>query len=293
MADFVIVTDSTADLPVEYLEDNNIVCMNMSYTVDGEVYSGKTGKELPWKEFYRLMREEEKMPTTSQINPEEIKDTFEELIQKGNKEILYLAFSSGLSGTCNNGKIAAQDVMEEHPDVKIIVIDSLSASLGEGLFVYYAARMRLAGRTMEETAEWLNANVQNFVHVFTVDDLHHLYRGGRVSKTTAIIGTMAGIKPILHVDKEGHLIPIDKVRGRKKSLSRLVDYMGQHMGSRRKDNEIVFISHGDALQDAQYVAGQVEERFGIKNFMVAPIGPTVGTHSGPGTIALFFLGEER
>ncbi len=293
MADFTIVTDSTADLPVEYLENNNVACMNMSYTVDGETYSGNTGKELPWKEFYRLMREEGKMPSTSQINPEEIRNTFEKLVETGSRKILYLAFSSGLSGTCGNGQLAAQDVMEEHPDVKIIVIDSLCASLGEGLFVYYAVRMRLAGKSMEETADWLKANVRNFVHVFTVDDLHHLHRGGRVSKTTAVIGTMAGIKPILHVDNEGHLIPVNKVRGRKKSLCALVDYMEKHMGSRRKDNEIVFISHGDALQDAQFVAGQVEERFGIKNFMIEPIGPTVGTHSGPGTVALFFLGDAR
>ena len=293
MADFKIVTDSTADLPADYLERNHIACMNMSYILDGETYSGDTGRELPWKDFYRMMREEGKMPSTSQINPEEIRKHFEEYIKEGNTEILYLAFSSGLSGTCNSGRIAAEDVMEDHPEVKIIVVDSLCASLGEGLFVHRALEMKKAGKSMQETADWLNSHVQNFVHVFTVDDLNHLYRGGRVSKSTAVIGTLAGIKPILHVDKEGHLVPIDKVRGRKKSLLKLVDYMADHMGSMTEENNVVFISHGDALEDAGFVAQQIKERFGIKEFMCNHIGPTVGAHSGPGTIALFFMGEER
>lgn len=293
MGEFKIVTDSTADLPADYLEEHGIACMNMSYMLDGETYSGDTGRELPWKDFYRMMREEGKMPTTSQINPEEIRGHFEEYVKEGNTEILYLAFSSGLSGTYNSGRIAAEDVMEEHPGVKIIVVDSLCASMGEGLFVHRAVEMKKAGKSMQETADWLIANIQNFVHVFTVDDLNHLHRGGRVSKTTAVIGTLAGIKPILHVDKEGHLIAIDKVRGRKKSLLKLVDYMESHMGSHREDNDIVFISHGDALEDAEFVAEQIKERFGIDKFLISHIGPTVGTHSGPGTIALFFMGDER
>lgn len=289
---FKIITDSTADLPREYLQEHNIGCIPISYILDGVTYGRE--KELDWKEFYAMMRNEGKMPTTSQINPAEAREYYEEYIQT-DKEILHLAFSSGLSGTCSNIRMAAQEIMEEHPDVKIVVVDSLCASMGEGLFVHKAVRMRDTGKSLEETAQWLNANVQNFVHVFTVDDLFHLYRGGRVSKTAAVIGTLAGIKPKLHVDSEGHLIVIGKIRGRKKSLNALVDYMEEKMGSWKQENleDYVFISHGDALEDAEYVRDQIKERFGIRNFLISHIGPTIGAHSGPGTIALFFMGESR
>lgn len=289
---FRIVTDSTADLPEEYLKQHDVGCMPISYILDGITY-GKE-KELDWKEFYRMMREDGKMPTTSQINPEEARKYFEEFTE-GNHEILYLAFSSGLSGTCNNIRIAAEAIMERYSNVNIIVVDSLCASLGEGLFVHKAVKMRDAGKSMEETADWLNNHVHNFVHVFTVDDLFHLYRGGRVSKTAAVIGTMVSIKPKLHVDNEGHLIVIGKVRGRKKSLSALVDYMGEKMGSWADENrdDCIFISHGDALEDAEYVRDLIQERFGFQNFLINHIGPTIGAHSGPGTIALFFMGESR
>ena len=289
---FKITTDSTADLPVSYLKENNVGCMPISYILDGVTCGGD--KELDWKEFYAMMREQGKMPTTSQINPAEAKEYFEEYI-KTDKEILHLAFSSGLSGTCGNMRMAAEEIMEEHPDVKIVVVDSLCASMGEGLFVHKAVKLRDQGKSLEETAAWLNENVQNFVHVFTVDDLFHLYRGGRVSKTAAVIGTLVSIKPKLHVDSEGHLIVIGKVRGRKKSLSALVDYMEEKMGSRVQENkdDYVFISHGDALEDAEYVRDQIRERFGMEHFMINHIGPTIGAHSGPGTIALFFMGESR
>lgn len=288
---FKLVTDNTADLPLEYLKENNVDYMVLSYILDGVVY-GKE-KELDWKEFYAMMREG-KMPTTSQVNPDEAKRFFEESI-KENKEILYLAFSSGLSGTYNSGRIAAEEVMEEHPDVKIVVVDSRCASLGEGLLVHKAIKMRDEGKTLEETAQWINDHIKNLVHVFTVDDLFHLYRGGRVSKTAAVFGTLASIKPKLHVDDEGHLILIGKVRGRKKSLNALVDYMGEKMGSWEQENkeDYVFISHGDALEDAEYVRDQIKERFGMEHFLINNIGPTIGAHAGPGTIALFFMGESR
>ena len=289
---FKIITDSTTDLPKEYLEEHDVGCLPISYILDGVTYG--RDRELDWKEFYAMMREQGKMPTTSQINPAEAKEYFEEYI-KTDKEILHLAFSSGLSGTCGNMRMAAEEIMEEHPDVKIVVVDSLCASMGEGLFVHKAVKLRDQGKSLEETAAWLNENVQNFVHVFTVDDLFHLYRGGRVSKTAAVIGTLVSIKPKLHVDSEGHLIVIGKVRGRKKSLSALVDYMEEKMGSRVQENkdDYVFISHGDALEDAEYVRDQIRERFGMEHFMINHIGPTIGAHSGPGTIALFFMGESR
>ena len=188
---FKIVTDSTADLPVEYLKEHDLGCMNLSYIMDGVTYG--QGQELPEKEFYALMRQG-KMPTTSQVNPEEAKAHFTEYL-KENKEILCIAFSSGLSGTYNSMRIAADEIMEEQPDCKIIVIDSLCASLGEGLLVHKAVTLRDQGKSMEEVAEWVKNNRLHLVHVFTVDDLYHLYRGGRVSKATAFVGTLAGIKP--------------------------------------------------------------------------------------------------
>lgn len=287
---FKIVTDTTADLPEAYIAEHNLGVMSVCYMINGETYSRE--KDLDWKEFYRLMREEEKMPTTSQINPEAAKEYFTEYL-KESKEILYIAFSSGLSGTYNSARMAAEEIMEERPDVKIKVFDSKGASMGEGLLVHKAVQLQQQGKTMEETADWLETHALNLVHVFTVDDLNHLYRGGRVSKTAAVIGTIAGIKPILHVDDEGHLIPIQKKRGRKKSLTALVDYMEEKIGSFRDKNDIIFISHADALEDAEAVRDEVKERFGIDNFLISHIGPTIGTHSGPGTVALFFLGDSR
>lgn len=286
---FKIITDSTADLPKEYMQEHNVGCLYLSYIVGGETYGGE--KELPWKEFYKLMREGN-MPTTSQMNPEEVKEYLSECL-KADKEILYLAFSSGLSGTYNSARLAAQELMDENPDCKIIVIDTLCASLGEGLMVHKAVTMRDENKSLEEVADWVQNHIQNLVHVFTVDDLYHLYRGGRVSKSTAFIGTLAGIKPKLHVDKEGHLTVIGKVRGRKKSLTALVDYMEEMMGSYADSNDIFFISHGDALEDAEFVRDQIRERLGIEKCLISHIGPTIGTHSGPGTIALFFLGDAR
>jgi len=213
---FKLTTDSTADLPEEYLQKNEISCINLSYILDGVTYGPE--RNMSSKAFFKMMREG-KMPTTSQVNPEEAKIFFESLIG-AHKEILHLAFSSGLSGSYNNTRLAAEEVMEEHPDCRIVVIDTLCASMGEGLMVYKAAKLRDEGKSLDEVVEWIEMNRLNFVHAFTVDDLNHLFRGGRVSRATAIIGTLAGIKPILHVDNEGHLVNIDKIRGRKKALPR-------------------------------------------------------------------------
>lgn len=286
---FKIVTDSTADLPAEYLKEHDLGCLNLCYIVDGVTYGHD--KELPCKDFYNLMRDG-KMPTTSQINPEEAKEYFEECIKK-DKEILCLAFSSGLSGTYNSMRMAAEEVMEEHPDCKIIVIDTLAASLGEGLLVYKSVQLRDAGKNIDEVAAWVRENMLHMVHIVSVDDLFHLHRGGRVSKTTAVVGTLAGFKPTIHVDNEGHLINIGKVRGRKKSLQALVDYMELKTKNYPEKNDLVFISHADDLEAAEYVRDMIKERFGIDNFLINYIGPTIGSHTGTGTIALFFFGESR
>ncbi len=291
MEAFKIITNTTADLPMDYIEENRLGLIYFNYIMD-EVSYGKD-KELEWKEFYRLMREEGKMPTTSQVNPQQYKEYFEVFL-KENKNLLYISFSSGLSGSCGNAMLAAEELMEEKEDCRIIVVDSKCASMGEGLFVHKAVMMKNQGKSMEETADYLNELVPHLTHVFTVDDLNHLYRGGRVSKAAAIVGTIAGIKPILQVDDEGHLIPLSKVRGRKKSLNALVDYMEQKVTDGYLDkNDIIFISHGDALEDAEYVKAEIEKRFGITEFKINHIGPTIGAHSGPGTIALFFEGNSR
>lgn len=290
MESFKIITNTTADLPMDYINEHHLGLVYFNYMMDGNSY-GKDA-ELDWKEFYRLMREEGKMPTTSQVNPVQYKEYFTEFL-KENNQLLYLSFSSGLSGSCSNAMLAARELMDEREDCRIVVVDSKCASMGEGLFVHKAVQKKLQGDSLDETAQYLQDLVPHLTHVFTVDDLNHLYRGGRVSKTAAVVGTIAGIKPILHVDNEGHLIPISKVRGRKKSLNSLVDYMAEKTKGCLDRNDVIFISHGDALEDAEFVKHEIERRFGIHNFIINHIGPTIGAHAGPGTIALFFEGTSR
>ncbi len=290
MDSFLITTDTTADLPEDYLTKHNIDTLSLTYTLEGVTYDRE--HPLDVKEFYNTMRNGS-LPTTSQVNPETAKTTLKDIAEKNQCDILHIAFSSGLSGSYGSVRIAVQELEEENFPYRILVVDSLCASLGEGLLVHKAVTMRDQGASLDETAKWLEENKLHIVHNFTVDDLNHLYRGGRVSKTAAFIGTIINIKPILHVDNEGHLIPLSKVRGRKKSLISLVDSMEKQMGSYRDQNNIVFISHGDSVEDAKFVAKLVKERFGIESFLINYVGPTIGAHSGPGTIALFYMGEYR
>ncbi|HIR76707.1 MAG TPA: DegV family protein [Candidatus Choladousia intestinipullorum] len=289
MGDYLITTDNMTDFPEEYIKEHDLPMMSLTYFLDGVMYTAENS--LSSEEFYKKMREG-CMPTTSQVNPEEAKEKLLQFLQL-NKNIIHIAFSSGLSGTCNSVRIAAQELSEEIPDCRITVVDSLAASLGEGLLVHKALEKQKAGLSYDEMVNWLEENKLRICHNFTVDDLFHLYRGGRVSKAAAVLGTMINLKPVLHVDDEGHLIPLSKVRGRKKSLNTLVDNMEKQMGSYREENDIVFISHGDCYEDALYVQEQVKKRFGIERFLINPVGPTIGAHSGPGTLALFFMGEKR
>lgn len=289
MDNYIITTDTTADLPENYIAEHKLGIMSLTYTIDGETYSRE--HPLDVSEFYAKMRAGS-MPTTSQVNPESAKEILLPYLKEG-YDILHIAFSSGLSGSYNSVRIAAEELSEDFPERKIIIIDSLAASLGQGLLVHKAVSMKESGADMETIAKWLEDNKLHVVHNFTVDDLNHLYRGGRVSKTTAFLGTMVNIKPILHVDDEGHLIALSKTRGRKKSLQALVDSMEKQMGDFRNQNDVVFISHGDCLTDAEYVAQLIKERFGIDSFMINYIGSTIGAHSGPGTVALFYMGNFR
>lgn len=287
MQNYIITSDTTCDLPTYYTEEHNIDLIPLYYNIDDVIYGDEITMEP--SEFYNKMREG-KMPTTMACNPDTVEKKFRKYLDKG-LDVLHIAFSSALSSSYNTAAIVARELSEEYTDNKIIVIDSKSASLGEGLLIYKAVQNRDNDMSIDDNAKWIDDNKLHFCHQFTVDDLHHLHRGGRVSKTTAIIGTMINVKPVLHVDNEGNLVSLNNVRGRKKALNSLVDNMEKNC--KNYDNDIVFISHGDCLEDAQYVAEQVKKRLGIQKFMINYVCPTVGAHSGPGTIALFFMGDVR
>lgn len=287
MKEFVITTDSTVDLPKDFLEEKGITVLALSYILDGVTYREMDG--LSGKEFFDKIRKGS-LPTTSQVNPEEARAVFEKIVKEG-KDILHIAFSSGLSGTYNSCRIAAEELMEDYPGTRIAVIDSLCASMGEGLLLYKAIELREQGKSLEEIATWVEENKLHVCHNVTVDDLFHLHRGGRVSKATAVLGTMVKIKPIIHMDNEGKLMVIGKERGRKKSIVNLVDRMEKQMGD--YDNSVCMITHGDCEEDALYLKSLLEERFGIKQVIIHGIGSVIGSHTGPGVLAVFFMGNER
>ena len=230
------------------------------------------------------------LPKTMASNIDTVIKKFREALDAG-KDVLHIAFSSGLSSSCNNAQIAAGMLKEEYPDRKINVVDSLCASLGQGLFVDAAVRKRKEGMGIDELTAWLEENKLHVCHMFTVDDLKYLKNGGRISRATAILGTLINVKPVLHTDNEGHLVSLFNVRGRKKALTSLVDKMEETVGNYH--NSRVFISHADCIEDAKFVGDLVTKRFGITEIMYGEIGPVIGSHAGPGTLALFYFGETR
>ena len=287
MSKFVITADSTVDLPKAFLEEKQVPVVSLSYIIDGATY--RDGEGLTSKEFYDKIREGA-MPTTSQVNPEQARDLFEPIL-KGGTDILHIAFTSGLSGTYNSCRIAAEELREEYPDRKIVVVDSLCAASGGGMLLYKAIELKEQGKSFDEIVTWVEENKLHVCHDVTVDDLFHLHRGGRVSKASAVVGTIIKIKPIIHVNDEGKLIVIGKERGRKKALQTLVERMEEK--SQGFENDIVMITHGDALEDAEYVKGLIQDKFGITNIMINPLGTVIGSHTGPGVIALFYMGNRN
>lgn len=287
MRDFVISVNSTVDLPREWLEERKVPVFPLKYTIGGQTYSDMYG--LSSKEFFQKLREGQ-MSVTSQINPDEAVQLLEPFLKEG-KDILHLAFSSGLSGTYNSMRIAGQELAEKYPEARIIIIDTLSACLGEGILLYKSLRMKEEGKSIDEIAEWVEENKLHVCHNVTVDDLNHLQRGGRISKTTAVLGTLVQIKPIIHMNDHGSLEVVGKERGRKKSLNRIVDMSVEQ--SKGWDNEIVMITHGDCIEDAEYVAGLVREKMGVSNILINNIGTVLGSHTGPGVVAVFCMGNKR
>lgn len=287
MREYIITVNSTVDVAKEWLEERKVPVIPLKYTIDGETYTDMEG--LTSKEFFQKLREG-KMATTSQINPEEAKEYLESFVKDG-KDVLHLGFSSGLSGTLNSMRIAAEELKEDYPDAKIYIVDTLCACMGEALLLYYALKQKEAGKTIDEVAKWAEENKLHICHNVTVDDLNHLHRGGRVSKTAAVLGTMVQIKPIIHMDNSGCLQVIGKERGRKKALNRIVDMAAKQIEG--WDNELAMITHGDCIEDAEYVARQVREKLGIEEVLIHNIGTVIGSHTGPGVVAVFVMGNER
>lgn len=287
MRDYVITVNSTVDLPKEWLEERKVPVIPLKYTIDNETYTDMEG--LSSKEFFEKLRDG-KMATTSQINPEEARAQLEPFLKEG-KDVLHLGFSSGLSGTYNSMRIAGEELKEEYPEAKIIIIDTLCACLGEGLLLYKALQLKEAGKTIEETAKWVEENKLHICHNVTVDDLFHLHRGGRISKASAVLGSVVQIKPIIHMDENGKLQVVGKERGRKKSLNKIVDMAVEQI--KGWDNDIAMITHGDCQEDAEYVAKLVRERLGIENILINNIGTVIGSHTGPGVVAVFVMGNKR
>ncbi|MGB4659580.1 MAG: DegV family protein [Mobilitalea sp.] len=288
MRDFIISTDSTADLPKSYLEDNNILLHPLHYIIDETEY-GTDISELSTTEFYKRMRNG-KMPTTSATNPDYIMNLMKEQTDKG-FDILHISFSSALSCSHDNALFCAQSIMDEAQDVNIVIVDSLCATAGQGLMVYKAVEMKKMGKKMKEIAAWVNENKQQFALQFIVDDLHHLVRGGRLSKSMATIGSVLHIQPLLHVDNNGKLSSIGNIRGRKKALNVLANNMVKKTKGLKLD--IVFISHADCISDAKYVADRVKNKYNIENIMITEISPTIGAHTGAGAVVISYYANER
>ena len=288
MNDYVIYTDSACDIRPELLKDWGISYSLLTFQFEGE-NKEYSNEDMGIDIFYNRMRVGD-VARTSAINPDTFSSAFEKILKNG-KDVLYLGFSSGLSTTYNSARIAAEELLTNYPDRKIITVDTLSASAGQGLMLYLVSEKKKAGVTIEEAAAYAEEIRPKLCHWFTPDSLTYLKRGGRVSPTVAFVGTVLGIKPILHVDDSGKLINVSKVRGRKASLDALVSKYGEL--AEDKKNGTVFICQADCLDDAHYIESEIKSKYGADVKVITDIGPVIGAHAGPGTIAVFFIGKER
>ncbi len=287
---YKIFTDASCNLRVDMLNELDVVYRSLTMVVDGqEINNYLTDEKFSFKGFYDRLRNKEHIKT-SLLNVEEFTDAFEEILSGGD-DILAILISSGISGTYQAAKIAADDLREKYPERKIIVIDSLAASIGHGLLVYYAAKMQQEGKTIDETADFIYKNRLKLVHKFTVDDLFFLKRGGRLSGGVAVIGTILQIKPVLHVDDDGKLVAQAKVNGRKKSINALFDSFKENVVD--PENQVLAICHGDCLEDAEYLANKIKKEYNVKDIIINYCDPVIAAHAGPGVLALFYLGNVR
>ncbi len=289
MKPFIISVDTTSDLPEEYLQEHNIPVHPLHYIIDEKEYGKELG-ELPPQDFYQTMRDG-KMPITNATNIDYDIKLMEAAVEQG-YDIIHLPFSSAMSASCGNAILAANQVMARHPDARIVVIDSLTATSGLGILVRKAVAMKEAGKSFDEVVAWIKETAPHVVCHFTLPDLFHMWRGGRLKKSTAILGTALKLHPILHVNEAGGLASIKKVRGRKAAIKALADGLAPLYEAGTLP-DCVSITHGDSLEDAKLVGKQVEEKYGIKNIYYSYLSPTLGAHSGPNTLTIGYIGTVR
>jgi len=290
MAEYVLFTDSCCDLPDAFVKEMQLYVLPLSVHMDDETYLNMLDEsEITYKDFYAKLPGVKDVKTSA-VNQQTFMEAMEPILQEG-RDLLYIGFSSGLSGTYSAGALAARELAEKYPERRIYAVDSLCASLGQGMYVYLAWQKKLGGASIEEVRDYLEEIKLNLCHWFTVNDLFHLKRGGRVSATTALVGSMLSIKPVMHVDNEGHLIPVSKARGRKASIRELMLRMKE--SAIDPENQVIFISHGDAQEEAEYLGDMIRKELRVKDVIINYVGPVIGAHAGPGVIALFFLGTQR
>ena len=288
MRDFVILSDSCCDFSAQMVEELELSILPLSFTMEGkEYFNYPDNRDIQPGEFYRRLRGGA-LGTTAAINVGVFHEAMEPIVSAG-KDILCISFSSALSTTYQSACIAAQELQASYPECKILVVDSRAASLGQGLLVYLTVQEKRRGRSLEEVRDFVEQKKDHICHWFTVDDLNHLKRGGRVSAAAAFFGTMLQMKPVLHVDNEGRLIPVEKVRGRKASVKALLEKMDQLM----EDPSVVFISHGDCGEEAEALGEAIRAKYPVETLVINYVGPVIGNHSGPGTLALFFQGRNK
>ncbi len=287
MPSYKILTDSCCDFPQEKYTELDLAMAPLTVSFRGQSTDDRNDDSL--QEMYNGLRAGE-AAKTSAVNPDRWAREMAPILEEG-LDILVLAFSSGLSTTYQSAVIAANEMLEKYPQRKILVCDTLCASLGQGLLTWYACRKRDKGLSLEALYTWVEENKRHLCHWFTVDDLMYLKRGGRVSATTALVGTMLQIKPVMHMDDQGHLINVSKARGRKAAIDALAKKVGE-LGV-GYDNSTMFISHGDCIEDARYLEKVLKEKYGAREVFISYVGAVIGSHSGPGTLALFFLGKNR
>ena len=293
MSDYVLSCCSTADMPLEYFQKRNIPFICYHFNMDGKEYLDDLGQSMSFDEFYKRIAAGA-MPTTSQVNVAEFIVFFEPYLSAG-KDILHISLSSGLSGTYNSAVMAREQLMQKYPNRKILIVDSLGASSGYGLLVDIAADLRDEGRTLEDVSAWLEENKLNIHHWFFSTDLTHYKRGGRISAASATVGTLLNICPLMNMNNEGQLIPREKIRGKKRVISEIVERMQEHAKNGTNYSGKCFISNSACYEDARMAADLVEQKFPGLNgkVMINSVGTVIGSHTGSGTVALFFLGDKR